>query len=358
MKILFAINSNGLGHATRCYPLINETIKKGHKVYILSNFRALEFLKNEFKEKANYIKLPDYSFQKKIFTEKNVSIAKFVMYLPLYIKEFRDEHKKFIKIHNQEKFDLIISDTRFGIYSNNIPSYLICHHIKVSLNGVLKSTEKITELTFYALKTKFKKILIPDFEKNSLAGEYTHNFNYLTKKDVKYLGILSMLRKKNLNEDIDYFFSISGPEPQRTVFQKVILSNIHKLKTKKIVIALGKPESNYYKKIKNIEIFGYLNREKQQEIMNRSKLIITRSGYTTLMDLAELGKKALLVPTKGQPEQEYLAKYHLKQGNFYYKDLDDLKLEKDLAIAEKFPGFKTTKKTKDSIKAFFNEIKI
>ncbi|MEM4397570.1 MAG: glycosyltransferase family protein [Candidatus Woesearchaeota archaeon] len=361
MKILFAVNSIGLGHATRCYPLIKEAINKGHEVFILSNYRALDFLKNEFKEKAVYFKLPDYSFQKKIFTEKKVSMANFIMYLPLYIKEFRDEHKNFLKIHREYKFDKIISDSRFGIYCEK-PSYLISHHIKISLNGFLKNTDKITEFVFYALKNKFRKILIPDFEKNSLAGDYTHNFNYLRKKDYSYIGLLSMLKKENINQDIDYFFSISGPEPQRTVFEKFILKNIKKIKKKKVIITLGKPESSIYKKISSnkseIEIFGFLDREKQENIMNRAKLIITRSGYTTIMDLAELEKKALLIPTKGQPEQEYLAKYHLKEGNFYYKDLENLNLEKDLEIAEKFSGFIAKKKTKDSVKNFLKEINL
>ena len=90
--------------------------------------------------------------------------------------------------------------------------------------------------------------------------------------------------------------------------------------------------------------------------MSRAKLVITRSGYTTLMDLAQIGQKALLIPTKGQPEQEYLAKYHLKQGNYYFSELDDLNIPKDLEIAERFLGYKTKKKTKDATKKFMDII--
>ncbi len=357
MKVLFAVNSNGLGHATRMTPLIAESLRRRHEVYIISNYRALDFLKNEFKDKVkNYFLLPDYSLQKRTFTEKSVSVSRFLMYLPLYLNEFRQEHVRFLRIHKKYKFERIITDTRFGIYSTEVPSYLICHHIKMSLNEFLKSSNRITEFAFYAIKNKFKKILIPDFEKDSLAGEYTHNFKYLTKSDVKYLGLLSMVKKQKVNEDIDYFFSISGPEPQRTVFEKKIISSISKLKNKKIVVALGKPESKTVKKMQNLIIYSFLNRDMQTDIMNSSKLIITRSGYTTLMDLAELGKKALLIPTKGQPEQEYLAKYHLKQGNFYYKEMDDLNLPKDLEIAMNFPGFICKKKTKDSVKIFMNQV--
>ncbi|MBT3465373.1 hypothetical protein HOD20_02540 [archaeon] len=357
MKIIFAINSNGLGHATRCIPLISECIKKGMKVYIISNYRAMDFLKDEFKNTVEkYFILPDYSFSKKVFGKKKVSVEKFLMYLPMYLNEFRNEHKKFKKIQKKYTFDIIISDARPGIYDSEVPSYLINHHIKIPLQGFLKSSKYITEFAFFALKNKYKKILIPDFETNSLAGEYTHDFNYLNEEDYEYLGLISMINKKqNKKKDIDYFFSISGPEPQRTVFEKKIMTNIKKIQGK-IVITLGKPEKYFKKKEGNVEIYSFLDKKKQSEMMSRAKLVITRSGYTTLMDLAQIGQKALLIPTKGQPEQEYLAKYHLKQGNYYFSELDDLNIPKDLEIAERFLGYKTKKKTKDATKKFMDII--
>jgi hypothetical protein len=328
-----------------------------NKIFILSNYRALDFLKGTYGDKVEeYITLPDYSFQHTVFTAKSVSVNRFMMYLPLYLKEFADEHIKFQKISSEHNFDLIITDTRFGIYSSRTPSYLLCHHIKIPLSGFLKSSEMITEFAFYAFRSKFKKLLIPDFEEDSLAGEYTHNFKYLRKEDIEYLGILSMIEKAKVKEDIDYFFSVSGPEPQRTVFEKIVLDEVKSLKDKKIVIGLGKPEKRTVKKVGNVIIYGFLDKDAQTEMMNRSKLIITRSGYTTLMDLAQLGKRALLIPTKGQPEQEYLAEYHLKQGNFYCKQLEHLNLSKDLEIASRFPGFKARHKTEESVRKFMELI--
>jgi hypothetical protein len=274
------------------------------------------------------------------------------MHLPLYIQEFGQEFIRFSDIQKRYRFERIITDTRFGIYASGVPCFLINHHLKFPFDGVLKHSSALTELVNYAFKDKFKKILIPDFKKNSLSGDFTHGLSYFTEKDIEYLGIISMTRKLKLEEDIDYFFSISGPEPQRTVFEKKVLNSISKLKGKKIVIALGKTESNLETLKGDVKIYGFLDKEKQTDIMNRSRLVITRSGYTTLMDLAELGKKALLIPTKGQPEQEYLAKYHLKQGNFYYKELDEVNLPKDLDIAERFPGYICRQKTAESVKRF------
>jgi uncharacterized protein (TIGR00661 family) len=353
MRVLFAVNSNGLGHATRCIPLISEVMSKKHEVYILSNYRALEYLKKEFKDSVKeYFTLPDYSLQEKTFTANSVSVRRFIMHLPLYIQEFGQEFLRFTEIQKKYRFERIITDTRFGIYAGGVPCYLINHHVKFPFDGFLRYSSPLTELMNYAFKDKFRKILIPDFKKDSLSGDFTHNLSYFTDQDIEYLGILSMTRKMKVKEDIDYFFSISGPEPQRTVFEKKVMKAVSKIKDKNIVITLGKTESGLENVKGNVKIYGYLDKEKQTGIMNRSKLVITRSGYTTLMDLAELGKKALLIPTKGQPEQEYLAKYHLKHGNFYYKDLDELNMPKDLDIAERFPGYICKHKTEESVKRF------
>jgi uncharacterized protein (TIGR00661 family) len=353
MKVLFAVNSNGLGHATRCTPLIRAIINDKHEVCILSSNRALEFLKNEFGDKVKeYFMLPDYSLQNRIFTEKNVSINKFVLFLPLYIKEVYNEHKDFLEIHKKYQFDTIISDTRYGIYDKNTPSYLICHHIKMKGDGIWRFGDRLTEFALYIMRKKYKKILIPDFEENSVSGEYTHNFRFLKKKDIEYLGILSMVEKLKVKEDVDYFFSISGPEPQRTVFENIVLPSLDKIKGKKIVVALGQPENKSIVKKSNATIYGFFDRKEQEKMMNRSKLVITRSGYTTVMELAELGKKALFVPTKGQPEQEYLAVYHKEKGNYHYCSQDEMKIPEDLDIAMSFPGVKAQYKTIESVKKF------
>jgi uncharacterized protein (TIGR00661 family) len=351
MRVLFAVNSNGLGHATRSIPLIKAMIARGHEVSILSNNRALEFLKQNFESDIkHYITLADYSLPNKFFTKKHVSIRRFMINVPLYLKEIGEEHLRFMRIQKRYKFELIISDTRFGVYDSRVPSYLLDHHIKVGLSGFFKHIDIMSELALVAVKQKFDSLLIPDFERRSLGGDYTHHFKIM-KDEYQYLGMLSMMKKQRVKSDIDYFFSISGPEPQRTIFEKKVLSSIKKLKGN-IVVTLGKPEVKKVRKSGNATIYGCLNAKDQCHIMNRSKLIITRSGYSTVMDLAELGKRALLIPTKGQPEQEYLAQYHLKQGNFYTVSLDDFKVERDLCIAQRFPGFQTKRKTADTVKHF------
>ena len=167
-----------------------------------------------------------------------------------------------------------------------------------------------------------------------------------------------MIKSTNCKPDLDYFFSISGPEPQRTVFENKILSDLDKIPGK-TVITLGKPEANKSIINKgNITIYSHLKRTQQQEYMNRAKLVITRSGYTTMMELAELGKKALLIPTNGQPEQEYLCNYHSEVGNYHHVKLENLDLPKDLNVAKSYSGFKSPYNTEKCVEKFLEIISI
>ena len=120
--------------------------------------------------------------------------------------------------------------------------------------------------------------------------------------------MLSDFKKKKIKQDIDYLISISGPEPQRTMLEEKLLPQLDDLKGK-VVLTLGKTESMDKLDKKDIETYSFLPKEKREEYLNRSKLVISRSGYSTILDLAVIGTKALMTPTPGQIEQEYLGRY-------------------------------------------------
>ena len=197
--------------------------------------------------------------------------------------------------------------------------------------------------------------LVPDDKRNPLSGDLSHNLRYFKDNKVEYLGIISDLRRREVEQDIDYFVSLSGPEPQRTVLEKIILKQASSLKGK-VVIALGRPEDQRNRAFKNLDVFGYLGRRKQEEIMNRAKLVISRSGYTTLMELVALNKKALLIPTPGQTEQVYLADYHRRKGNFYSVSQDELSLAGDVEIASQYRGLSHEVDTDKAVEIFMKSV--
>lgn len=335
MRVLFGICSWGLGHAVRDLPLIREMIQAGHLVMVVGRGRSLQLIKYELGDRCDYYELPDYS---PAYSEKNFSVAKFVGRLPIYLNEIAQEHKKIKKLINCNGYDRIISDSRFGVYHPEIPSFFIFHQLRFITPGRIKLFELATEGFNYLFKKNFDKFLVPDWENNGLSGELSHNLYYFKEDKVEYLGPICDLKKMNLPQDIDYFISISGPEPQRTILEKKIMSQLFSLKGQ-VVVTLGKPEEKrVYQLSPNIRVFSYLNRKKQEEMMNRSHLIITRPGYTTLMELAVLGKKALLIPTPGQTEQVYLANYHTRKKNFYSVSQEKIDLARDVKKAAEYPG--------------------
>lgn len=335
MKVLFSVCSWGLGHASRSLPLIKTIIEAGHRVTVLATGRSLSFLEKELGEKCRFIDLSDYSFS---YPRGNHFVAKFISRTPLFLKDIAREHHRVKKLVEKEKFERIISDNRFGIYHEEIPSFFLSHQLRFIAPRRIKFLERIAEKFVHSFTEDFEKFLVPDFEFNSLSGDLSHNLQYYRKEEVEYIGIISDLKKREVEEDIDYFVSLSGPEPQRTILEEKVLSQIPQL-SGKIVVALGKPEEESKAKKGNVTIYGFLPRRMQEEIMNRSKLIITRPGYTTLMEIALLGKKALLIPTPGQTEQVYLANYHMHRGNFYAVSQEELDLARDTEEAKKYRGF-------------------
>jgi len=297
--------------------------------------RSLDLLKDELKNACGYLSVPDYS---SAYSERDFSVARFLSYFPIYMNEIVKEHSRIKKLIKREKYERIISDNRYGVYDKEIPSYLISHQLRFIAPGRVKLFEMATEGFNYSFcKNNFSKFLVPDYKEDGLSGDLSHNLKYFKEKRIEYLGLLSDLRKREAAEEIDYFISLSGPEPQRTILEKKIFEQAPLLKGR-VVIALGKPEDPRNETVNHLRVFGYLGRKRQEEMTNRSKLVITRPGYTTLMELSLLGKKALFIPTPGQTEQVYLADYHKKRKNFYSVDQDRLNLTRDVEEAKKYPG--------------------
>jgi uncharacterized protein (TIGR00661 family) len=344
MKILFGIFDWGLGHATRDIPLIRELLKK-NQVHIISTGWALKVLKGHFKDKCEYYDVPSIypPYAKSRFFK-----LKFTFSSPWMIKSLKYARGKSSKII-AEGFDKVISDCRYDVYDTPDNSCLINHQLR--FKGPV-GTERILEKWLASRTKKYKYVIVPDFDEENLSGKLSHDLRYINRDKIKYIGILSHVKKTDVAEDIEYFISLSGPEPQRTVFEKKILSQLNHL-SGKIVIAGGNPDGQLGNFSGNVEYNTFLDTKQQEDIMNRAKFIIARSGYTTIMELAELNKtKVLLVPTPGQTEQEYLADHCEKEKYFHHVRQHRLKLKKHIRRTKKFNGFNPPWKTEESVRRF------
>jgi uncharacterized protein (TIGR00661 family) len=318
----------GLGHATRCIPLIRALLKEGYKVCIASDGAALSLLRKEFPD-LPWIELPSYSIR---YSKKPAFFKwKLLRSLPAIRKTMAAEKKVINKLVEEGKVDGIISDNRFGVHSQKVPSVFVTHQLKV-LSGV---TSFFSSKMHQRIISKFDECWVPDVDhEQNLSGKLGHgNTPHLR---VRYIGPLSRMKKIELPKCYDLLVLLSGPEPQRTLLEGKIMTELSG-KDCTVLLVQGVVENDQRRSVKgNIEIVNYMKTNELERAINRSEVIVSRSGYTTIMDLAALGKKAFFIPTPGQYEQEYLASRFkalgwipaCKQQAFSYGKLDKIKVYK------------------------------
>jgi UDP-N-acetylglucosamine:LPS N-acetylglucosamine transferase len=168
----------------------------------------------------------------------------------------------------------------------------------------------LPQLVLNANLKNFNEIEIPDFKNTpKLSGSLSH---VKSNVQAKFIGPLSQVKPLHTSTKKQLLLILSGPEPQRTRFAKDIVQKTSQLGFQLVVAG----ESTVKSRNSNVTQLGYCNAKQLEQLMNESSHIVCRSGYSTLMELAAIGKKALLIPTSGQFEQEYLAKYWGEQFNF------------------------------------------
>ncbi|HEX5962032.1 MAG TPA: glycosyltransferase, partial [Rhodanobacteraceae bacterium] len=329
----------GLGHATRSLGLIRALVERGDAVTVLMAPGAgLHLLRSELGDACEFYPFRD--------TPAPFSRYPAVFYLrmtaamPWVLAGYRREHRLTEKLVAERKLDCVVSDSRLGVWSQAVPSYCIFHSLHQRVPFCSSFTERFVEWGQRDLLKGFTKVLIPDAEENGgLSGWLGHDpvFDWGEGRLV-YMGPLSSVPRMDVEQDIDVFFSVSGIEPQRGLLEKLVLEALPKL-TGRIVVTLGRPrDAGERREIAGVTVYGYLDRNRQAEMLNRAKLVMTRSGYTTLMELAGLGRKALFVATPGQSEQEYLARFHRERGHVWSVEQRQLDIPRDLERARAAHG--------------------
>lgn len=328
-NILVAPLNWGLGHATRCIPIINQLIKNGFNPIIASDGKALELLKKEFPV-LKTLELPSYNIE---YAKKGANFKwKIIKNSPKLLEAIFTEKKLIRGWIAEYKIDGIISDNRLGVYSKKIPSVFITHQLNV-LSG--KTTWISSKLHQYFIK-KFTECWIPDILNSpNLSGKLGHLQN--SSLNLKYIGPLSRLEKKKVPIKYDLTILLSGPEPQRTILEDKLKKQICGYSGKILFISgLIESEQKIIKQ-EHVTFYNFMTTLEIEGAMNESKMLLCRSGYTTIMDLAKLNTKAFFIPTPGQFEQEYLAKRLKRNKLLPYASQDDFKIENLLEV-ESYSG--------------------
>lgn len=344
-KILVAPLNWGIGHATRCIPIINWLLDCNFTPIIASDGEALLLLEKEFPNLQS-ITLPAFNikYQKK---GKNLDL-KLLTQVPHILRTLKAEKQSIKHIVDYYKIDGIISDCRFGIFSKKVPSVIITHQLNV-LSGF--ATFFSSALNQLQLK-KFNAIWVPDFKNEpNLSGRLGHLYNK-SKLNIKYLEPLSRLTRTETKTKYDLMVLLSGPEPQRTLLENKLVKELQYYKGS-VLFVKGKIETTQTTTTTgNFTICNFMTSQALETAINSSKIIIARSGYTTVMDLAKLGKLAFFIPTPGQFEQVYLAKRFSDLKMAPFCNQQEFSIQRLEAI-EKFSGLDTTLTTPD-LKALFS----
>jgi predicted glycosyltransferase len=336
-KILLVPLNWGLGHASRIIPLISVLKSAGISIVIGGSPSHISFIQNEFNDLDTLV-IPHLHIK---LNGKKRQGLRILLQIPMFLLNIFNEHRALKKIISKYKIDTVISDNCYGLWNHEIHSIFITHQIRIKLPPAIKFLENPINKINRNLLGKYDECWVPDIEEDGgLAGELSHPETVFPK--LKFIGIMSRFNSFKLSYNPDQnehtgklLIIISGPENQRTIFENIIKNELKNLGEWAIwTVIRGLPLAT-----ENNLPSGWFNHLPTHELGNlimQSDYIICRSGYSSIMDLSTLGRTALLIPTPGQTEQEYLAGFLSKKGLFAMQKQEDFNLREGIRTLEKF----------------------
>lgn len=332
-RILVAPLNWGLGHATRCIPVIRELQSRGCDVILASDGVALALLRHEFPG-LKALEIPGYG----ITYRRTNMVINLGLQFPRILRTVFREQRWLKEMVRQHSIDAVISDNRFGLYHDQVPTVFISHQVRIPMPGFL--LDRIGNALNQAYIRRFGALWIPDFAgPENLSGAMSHG----TSLDARasYLGAISRMERSDQPLRYDVIVILSGPEPQRTHLEQILLRQLAGLPYKTLFVR-GLPDNPQRAVCSDqLEMVSFLTGKELGKAIQQSRLVVSRSGYTTLLDLAVLGRKALLIPTPGQREQEVLAAHFAGSGLFHTATQQAVQLEKDIPEALSRTGFQS-----------------
>ena len=331
--ILVAPLDWGLGHVTRCIPLVHELVKQGAAPVLAGNEAAKALLTEEFPH-LPFLDLPGYDVR---YAKTATGLFfNMIRQSGKILTAIKKEHKWLKEQQAMHGFDAVISDNRYGLYHPDVYSVIMTHQLQIK-SPVGGWSEAILRKRNYTYFSNFNSCWVPDFpEAPGLAGDLSHPLKKPV-TEIVYTGPLSRFRIVNQPiQKSHLLFIVSGPEPQRTILENIFINEMsHYNGTAALVRGLPSskgliPSSNMLK------VYNHLSAKDMQEEMAKAEFVIGRCGYSTVMDIVALQKKSLLIPTPGQTEQEYLAAILPQKGIACTVSQKDFTLASSLGKAKSF----------------------
>jgi uncharacterized protein (TIGR00661 family) len=351
-KILVAPLDWGIGHASRCAPVIGMLKQKGAHVIIGSSGRSAAFLKAEFPD-TDHIDLPGFEIS---YPHHGSMSLRLLRRSPVILSATHREHRQLENLIEDLGIDAVISDNRFGLWSSKAYSIYITHQVSIKAPSGWSFTEGLLYMVHRRYIAHYNECWIPDLdEDDGLSGELAHKRKCPV--PTSFIGPLSRFEppEGSLPEKkYDVMAIVSGPEPQRSILEGLLLAQL-KASDMRSMLVQGKPEETEHRNVGNVDIHSHLKSQELRNAILASGTIICRPGYSSIMDLSVLGKQAIFIPTPGQTEQEYLATFHKQKHHYYSISQDQFVLEKSLQAARNYSGIKLDHNT-DLLDAKIDEL--
>lgn len=330
----------GIGHATRCVPVIKALLDNHHKVILAADGRSFDFLQEYFPD----LKLVRFPGVKVSYPRgKNMALA-MAMQAPALLFGICKEHRRLKKIIREFNIDVVISDNRFGLWSHRAYSVYMTHQVMIKAPRSMEWLEPLLHRFHWWFIKKYDECWVPDLPgESNLSGDLGHK--YSLPRNGHFLGLLSRFSGDGADDkpDLpgpDVLVLLSGPEPQRSILENIILEEIQRTKAKDVIILRGLPgEPVKNPAFQGVKMINHMVDGELRQMILEAKIIICRPGYSTLMDLAALGRTAVLIPTPGQTEQEYLAEYLSSGGIFLKMDQRHFDLETAIESGKKLKSY-------------------
>ena len=329
-----------MGHAARMIPIARRLQQMNHNVMFASGEEHLNLFREELPG-LTLVSFPGFRPRYSRYLPQHIVM---LLKTPLLLFHILKEHNRLKSLINKYSVDIVISDNRFGMWNKKVRSAYVTHMPLIPFPRPFQFLEFIGVILHRIIIKKYTLCFIPDLPGEiNLSGRLSHGIKL--PENVRYIGILSRFTKQaatssTLTDSFNHNTVIlSGPEPQRSIFKEKIIKLLKDEKTTTLFLE-GRPgKGSEIVREDNFTFCSHLQTAEMKRIIETSKIIIARAGYSTIMDLVSMNKSAILVPTPGQTEQEYLAALHSSKHWFATCDQGNMKnLPLDDIISIEFPA--------------------
>lgn len=306
-RIAYACFDWGFGHVTRSVVLLDRLIRQQNEVFFFGNKTQLTFVRS-YVPGVQCIEwdVPPLHF----FGTGNFKLEGLRNYAHIR-KIWKMERETLLEAQRQYSFDLTISDHRYHFRIPGISSVFLTHQFELP-PGTSWWIQRI-----HARKRKgFDQVWVPDFIPGKLAGKLSQNA-----PESSCIGLLSRFQlSEPAQEDETILLVLTGPKPYAEQFLK--LTETLWKNNPKVRILAGFSQPDGYAETANWIEQGNLSQQQSDQLFWNARLVISRFGYSTYMDLIHLEKRGVLLATAGQTEQEYLADLNQYPLIYGFKDAD------------------------------------